>query len=476
MAKNLTARSEDYSRWYNDLVLQAELADYAPVKGCMVIRPNGYALWENIQRGLDDMFKETGHSNAYFPLLIPESFMKKEAEHVEGFAPECAVVTHGGGKKLKEPLYIRPTSETIIYHMYSKWIKSYRDLPLLLNQWANVVRWEMRTRLFLRTTEFLWQEGHTAHATDAEAEEETLRMLDVYYRFARDFMAIEPIRGLKTDSEKFAGAVRTYCIEAMMQDHRALQAGTSHNLGQNFAKAFDVKYQSEAGQMEYVWNTSWGVSTRLVGALIMAHSDDNGLVAPPRLAPVQVVVIPIARKDDERAQVLQVVDRLEASLKDRVRLKVDRRREVSPGRKFNEWELKGACLRLEMGPRDVAAGQVTAVSRLDRSKENIPLDQVADRVPEMLDELQATLLENYRKMQSDHTHEVDDYGRFNEILDGEGGFLLSHWCGGAECETRVKNETKATIRCIPLDAPEESGTCVACEGPSSRRVVFARAY
>ncbi len=476
MAKNLTARSEDYSRWYNDLVLQAELADYAPVKGCMVIRPNGYALWENIQRGLDDMFKETGHSNAYFPLLIPESFMKKEADHVEGFAPECAVVTHGGGKKLEEPLYIRPTSETIIYHMYSKWIQSYRDLPLLLNQWANVVRWEMRTRLFLRTTEFLWQEGHTAHATDAEAEEETLRMLDVYFRFARDFMAIEPIRGLKTDSEKFAGAVRTYCIEAMMQDHRALQAGTSHNLGQNFAKAFDVKYQSEAGQMEYVWNTSWGVSTRLVGALIMAHSDDNGLVAPPRLAPVQVVVIPIARKDDERARVMQVVDQLEASLKDRVRLKVDRRLEVSPGRKFNEWELKGACLRLEMGPRDVAAGQVTAVSRLDRSKENIPLDQVADRVPEMLDELQATLLENYRKMQSDHTHEVDDYGRFNEILDGEGGFLLSHWCGGAECETKIKQETKATIRCIPLDAPEESGTCVACEGPSSRRVVFARAY
>jgi prolyl-tRNA synthetase len=476
MAKNLTARSEDYSRWYNDLVLQAELADYAPVKGCMVIRPNGYALWENIQRGLDGMFKETGHSNAYFPLFIPESFMKKEAAHVEGFAPECAVVTHGGGKKLEEPLYIRPTSETIIYHMYSKWIQSYRDLPLLLNQWANVVRWEMRTRLFLRTTEFLWQEGHTAHATDAEAEEETLRMLDVYYRFARDFMAIDPIRGLKTDSEKFAGAVRTYCIEAMMQDHRALQAGTSHNLGQNFAKAFDVKYQSEDGQMEYVWNTSWGVSTRLVGALIMAHSDDNGLVAPPRLAPVQVVVIPIARKEDERAQVLEVVDRLEASLKDRVRLKVDRRLEVSPGRKFNEWELKGACLRLELGPRDVAAGQVAAVSRLDRSKENIPLDKVVDRVPEMLDELQATLLENYRKMQSDHTHEVDDYGRFNEILDGDGGFLLSHWCGGAECETKVKAETKATIRCIPLDAPEESGTCVACEGPSSRRVIFARAY
>jgi len=476
MAKNLTARSEDYSRWYNDLVQQAELADYAPVKGCMVIRPHGYALWENIQRGLDGMFKETGHSNAYFPLFIPESFMKKEADHVEGFAPECAVVTHGGGKKLEEPLYIRPTSETIIYHMYSKWIQSYRDLPLLLNQWANVVRWEMRTRLFLRTTEFLWQEGHTAHATDAQAEEETLQMLDVYYRFARDFMAIDPIRGLKTDSEKFAGAVRTYCIEAMMQDHRALQAGTSHNLGQNFAKAFDVKYQSEGGQMEYVWNTSWGVSTRLVGALIMAHSDDNGLVAPPRLAPVQVVVIPIARKDDERTQVLQVVDQLEASLKDLVRLRVDRRFEVSPGWKFNEWELKGACLRLELGPRDVAAGQVTAVSRLDRSKENIPLDKVADRVPEMLDELQATLLENYRKMQSDHTHEVDDYGRFNEILDGDGGFLLSHWCGGAECEAKVKAETKATIRCIPLDAPEESGTCVSCKGPSSRRVIFARAY
>ncbi len=476
MAKNLTPRAQDYSRWYNDLVLQAELADYAPVRGCMVIRPLGYALWENIQKELDRMFKETGHVNAYFPLFIPESFMKKEAEHVEGFAPECAVVTHGGGKKLEEPLYIRPTSETIIYSMYAKWIKSWRDLPVLINQWANVVRWEMRTRLFLRTTEFLWQEGHTAHATEAEAEEETRRMLDVYYTFARDFMAIDPIRGLKTDAERFAGAVRTYCIEAMMQDKRALQAGTSHNLGQNFARAFDVKYQAESGRMEHVWNTSWGVSTRLVGALIMAHSDDNGLVAPPRLAPVQVVVVPIWRKDVEKEVVFEALEKVESALRGKVRLEVDRREQISPGRKFNEWELKGACLRLELGPRDVAAGTVTAVSRLDREKQDVPIDELGERIPQLLEAMQNQLLENYRKLQADNTHDIDDYASFNDLLDGDGGFLRSHWCGDAACEARVKQETKATIRCIPLDAPEEKGVCIICGKESLLRVIFARAY
>ena len=476
MAKNLTPRSEDYSRWYNDLVLQAELADYAPVKGCMVIRPLGYALWENMQSGLDGLFKETGHVNAYFPLFVPESFMKREAEHVEGFAPECAVVTHAGGKKLEEPLYVRPTSETIIHAMYSKWIQSYRDLPLLINQWANVVRWEMRTRLFLRTTEFLWQEGHTAHATEAEAEEETRRMLDVYHRFATGWMAIDPIRGVKSESEKFAGAVRTYSIEALMQDRRALQTGTSHNLGQNFARAFDVKYQSKAGNMEYVWNTSWGASTRLVGALIMSHGDDNGMVTPPRLAPIQVVVVPIWRKDADRSQVVEAVDRIEAALSDRVRLKVDRREEVSPGWKFNEWELKGVPVRLEVGPRDVAAGQVTAVTRPDRSKEAVSWERLGDRIPELLDEIQAGLLERNRALHRDNIHDVDRYDDFQGILDEKGGFLRAHWCGGAECEAKVKQETKATIRCIPFDAEDEDGNCPVCGGSSGRRVLFARAY
>ena len=476
MAKNLTPRSQDYSRWYNDLVLQAELADYAPVRGCMVIRPHGYALWENIQAGLDGLFKATGHVNAYFPLLIPESYLRKEAEHVEGFAPECAVVTHGGGKKLEEPLYIRPTSETIIYSMYAKWIKSWRDLPILINQWANVVRWEMRTRLFLRTTEFLWQEGHTAHATEEEAEAETRQMLDVYHTFARDWMAIDPVRGLKTESERFAGAVRTYAIETLVQDRRAIQAGTSHNLGQNFARAFDVKFQAASGEMEYVWNTSWGASTRLVGTVIMAHSDDDGLVLPPRLAPVQVGVVPIWRKDEDRRRVMDALETVETALGDTVALHVDRRDEFSPGWKFNEMELKGVPLRLEVGPKDVAAGQVMSVARTGRVKEPIPLARLGERVPQLLDAIQAELLERHRTLQRENTHVEDSYERFRERIDAEGGFFSSPWCGSRECEEKVKTDTKATIRCIPLEAVEEAGKCMICGKDSPRRVLLARAY
>jgi len=475
MAKNLTPRGEDYSRWYNDLVLQSQLADYAPVKGCMVIRPWGYAIWEKMQQGLDGMFKATGHVNAYFPLFIPESFMKKEAQHVEGFAPECAVVTHGGGKELEEPLYIRPTSETIIYFMFAKWIQSWRDLPLLMNQWCNVVRWEMRTRLFLRTTEFLWQEGHTAHATEAEAQVETLKMLGVYHRFATEWMAIDPVKGLKTDAEKFAGAVRTYCIEAMMQDGKALQAGTSHMLGQNFARAFDVKFQAQDGGMQHVWNTSWGLSTRMIGALVMAHSDDDGLVLPPRLAPIQVGAVPIWRKDEEKAGVLAAMERVEAALQGKVALSVDRREELSPGWKFNEMELKGIPLRLELGPRDVAAGQVMSVTRLGRKKEAIPIDRLGARVPEILDAIQAELLERNRTLHRERTFSIDDYAEFKERIEG-GGFFSAGWCGKPECEAKVKEETKATIRCIPLDAPDEAGGCLRCDGASARRVLFARAY
>jgi prolyl-tRNA synthetase len=474
MARSLTPRAEDYSRWYNDLVQQAQLADYAPVKGCMVIRPHGYAIWERMQAALDGLFKATGHVNAYFPLFIPESFLRKEADHVAGFAPECAVVTRGGGKELEEPLYVRPTSETIIYAMYSKWIQSWRDLPILINQWANVVRWEMRTRLFLRTTEFLWQEGHTAHATPEEAEEEARRMLDVYHTFARDWMAIDPVRGRKTESEKFAGALHTYSIEAMMQDLKALQAGTSHNLGQNFARAFDTRFQTAAGGMDYVWSTSWGLSTRMVGALVMAHSDDDGLVLPPRLAPIQVGAVPIWRKEDEREKVMEALERIERALDGRVRLFVDRREET-PGWKFHDLELKGAPLRLEIGPRDVAAGQVMSVTRLGRRKEPIPIEALAERVPRLLDAIQAEMLERYRKMHRDHTHRMDDYEAFRGQIDA-GGFFEAHWCGSPSCEERIKQETKATIRCIPLDAPREAGRCLVDGAASERRVILARAY
>lgn len=476
MAK-ITSRSQDYSQWYIDIVLNAKLADYAPVRGCMVIRPNGYAIWEKMQKALDDMFKATGHVNAYFPLFIPESFMSKEAEHVEGFSPECAVVTHGGGKELEEKLYVRPTSETIIWSMYKKWIQSYRDLPLLYNQWANVVRWEMRTRLFLRTTEFLWQEGHTAHETEAEAETETMKMVRVYQRFAEDFMAVPVIVGKKTDSEKFAGAVHTYCIEAMMQDNKALQAGTSHHLGQNFAKAFDVTYQDKTGQQQYVYATSWGVSTRLIGALIMSHSDDQGLVLPPKLAPTQVVMIPIFKSEDEKSRVLEKARQIEQTLiRSGISVFVDDRDQYKPGWKFNEYEMLGVPVRIEIGPRDLAQGLCTVARRDTGEKHTIGLDEVAVSIPCLLETIQSSMLERARIRLESKIFTVNDYTGLLDIVTNEKGFARAHWCGNANCEAKVKEETKATIRCIPFDEPAESGSCAICGEPSGRRVLFSKAY
>jgi len=472
----LTKRADDYATWYNELVQRAELADYAPVRGCMVIRPHGYAVWEKMQAALDGMFKATGHRNAYFPLFIPESFMKKEAEHVEGFAPHCAVVTHGGGKELEEALYIRPTSETVIWSMYAKWIQSYRDLPILINQWANVVRWEMRPRLFIRTCEFLWQEGHTAHATDAEAEEEALKILGIYRRFAEEFMALPVITGLKTDAEKFAGAVRTYCIEAMTQDKRAIQAGTSHNLGQNFAKAFNVQYQSEAGGLEYVWATSWGVSTRLVGALVMAHSDDQGLVLPPKLAPIHVVIVPIYKTDEERAATCELGAKLRDSLGDGLTVELDDREQYKPGWKFNEWELKGVPLRIEIGPRDLAQRQVVLARRDTGEKSFVPVDQAAAQVPSMLDAIQQALFDKALAFREANTHDVATYDEFRERLETEGGFFRANWCGSTDEEVRVQEETKATIRCIPLDGSEPTGPCFLTGRPAAARVLFAKSY
>ena len=477
MAKGIPKRSEDYSKWYTEIVLKAELADYAPVKGCMVIRPYGYAIWERIRDALDGMFKETGHVNAYFPLFIPESFMKREAEHVEGFAPQCAVVTHGGGQPLEEALYVRPTSETVIWSMYGKWIQSYRDLPILINQWANVVRWEMRTRLFLRTTEFLWQEGHTAHASEKEAVEETVRMLEVYRRFAEEYMAVPVIKGVKTESEKFAGAVRTYCIEAMMQDGKALQAGTSHYLGQNFAKSFNVQFQDQQGKLEYVYATSWGVSTRLIGALIMAHSDDDGLVLPPKLAPIHVVIVPIFKGDAERAAVLEKANALKASFGADVIVKVDDRDNVSPGWKFNEWELKGVPIRVEIGPRDMAKGQAVMVRRDTREKRPVSLDALKDTITAELPAMQAALCQRALKYRLDNTRPVEDYDSFKAQMEKEiPGFVTAGWCGEAECEAKLQEETKATIRCIPLDRQPEAGKCVRCGKPSEGRVVMAKSY
>ena len=473
----ITTRSEDYSRWYTDVIAAAELADYAPVKGCMIIRPNGYAIWEKMQAALDGMFKETGHQNAYFPLFIPESFLKKEAEHVEGFAPEVAMVTHGGGAKLEEPLVVRPTSETIIWNSFRNWIQSYRDLPLLINQWCNVVRWEMRTRLFLRTTEFLWQEGHTAHATYDDAEEETLRMLGVYRRFAEEYMALPVIEGLKSDKEKFAGAHHTYSIEAMMGDGKALQAGTSHHLGQNFAKAFDVTFQTEKGTREHVYATSWGLSTRMIGALIMAHGDDNGIVIPPKLAAIQVAVVPIFRKPEERERVMQAVDKFAAAFKAvGIGFKIDDREQHSPGWKFNEWEKRGVPLRIEVGPKDLDKNQVMLARRDTREKIATSQDGLDRTVLDMLATIQKSLYDRALEFREKHTHRVDDYTKFPEILDGEGGFLWSHWCGSGECEEQVKDETKATIRNIPRDSKAEEGKCIKCGARSERRVIFARAY
>jgi prolyl-tRNA synthetase len=478
--KALTPRATDFSAWYNELIMKAELADYSPVRGCMVIRPNGYAIWEQMQRALDAMFKETGHQNAYFPLFIPQSFLSREAEHVEGFSPETAVVTHGGGKELEEPLVIRPTSETIIYAMYAKWIQSYRDLPLLINQWANVVRWELRTRLFLRTTEFLWQEGHTAHATEAEAEEETLRMLGVYRTFMEQWMAMPVVTGRKTDSERFAGALRTYSCEALMQDNKALQAGTSHNLGQNFARAFEVTFQTASGELDHVWNTSWGVSTRLVGALIMTHGDDNGLVCPPRLAQYQVVIVPIYKTDEERARMLEAGDHVRRALAAAgIRAHLDAREGLKPGAKYYEWEGRGAPLRLEVGPRDVAAGTVMLARRTGGKKESLPVGGIGERLLAEMDRMQRELLETAIARRAAHTIRNVTKPQFLEFMERDGGFAYGGFCGNGACEAEIKDQTKATIRVLPdaeFRSPVPPATCMWCGCPSVAEAVWAKAY
>lgn len=475
MAKKLTAQADDFSAWYNEVIAKAELADNAPTRGCMVIRPYGFALWENMVAVLDRMFKETGHVNAYFPLLIPDSFFQKEAEHVEGFSPECAVVTHGGGKKLEESLMVRPTSETIIADMYARWIQSYRDLPLLINQWANVFRWELRPRAFLRTTEFLWQEGHTAHATAAEAEEETLRILDIYRTFAEDYMAIPVLFGPKTDAEKFPGALQTYAIEGMMKDGKALQMGTSHDLGQNFSRAFNIDFQTRDGSREHVYQTSWGMSTRTVGAIIMAHGDDRGLVLPPRLAPHQVVVIPIAKSDEDQAVVQEAVDRLVASLEG-VRVKVDDRGQFGLGWKFTEWETKGVPLRVELGPRDIASGQAVVVRRDTGEKEFIPLESLGKRVEDLLETVQQDMFQRALEFRDARSREIRDREAFVSAANGDGGFIHAHWCGDPACEAAIKDETRNTIRCVPMDWEADSGACAYCGRASERRVVYAQAY
>jgi prolyl-tRNA synthetase len=477
MAEKITPRDQDYSRWYTDVILQAQLADYAPVRGNIVLRPYGFALWENVKNGLDRRFKETGHENAYFPLFIPMSFIQKEAQHVEGFSPELAVVTHGGGKELEEPLVVRPTSETIIGSMYSQWIQSYRDLPVLINQWGNVVRWELRTRPFLRTMEFLWQEGHTAHATYEEAEEETRRMLEVYADFAINDAAIPVIRGRKSESEKFAGADTSYSIEAMMGDRRALQSGTSHNLGQNFAKAFDIKFLDRNNELQYCWTTSWGLSWRMVGAIIMVHGDDQGLILPPRLAPIQVVAVPIYKNDEERGVVLGAIEKVKAALGDSVRLKVDDRDEYSPGWKFNEWELRGVPLRIEVGPRDVAQEQVV-LARRNRpgrpGKSFVPMAGLVGAVTDALTLIQNELLQNATEFRDAHTQEPTDYESFKEAVAE--GFARAWWCGTTECEDKIKEGTKATTRCIPFEQPGGTGKCVVCGSEAKEMAVFARAY
>jgi len=488
--KELTPRSQDYSQWYLDLVLKAELAENSAVRGCMVIKPYGYAIWEKMQRQLDDMFKETGHMNAYFPLFIPKSYLSKEADHVEGFAKECAVVTHyrlkndpdGKGvivdpeAKLEEELIVRPTSETIIWSTYRNWIQSYRDLPILVNQWANVVRWEMRTRLFLRTAEFLWQEGHTAHATREEAEEETVKMLNVYAQFAEEHMAMPVIKGVKSASERFAGAVETYTIEAMMQDGKALQSGTSHFLGQNFAKAFDVKFADKEGKMDYVWATSWGLSTRMIGALIMAHSDDNGLVLPPKLAPYQVVIVPIYKGDEQLALINEKVDGIIKALKDLgISVKYDNADNRKPGWKFAEYELKGVPVRLAMGARDMENNTVEVARRDTLTKETVSCDGLDMYIKNLLDEIQANIYKKAFDFRAKQTITVDTYDEFKERIE-EGVFILAHWDGTAETEEKVKAETKATIRCIPLEGDKTPGKCMVTGKPSAQRVVFARAY
>lgn len=487
--KDLTPRSVDYSQWYQDLVLKADLAESSAVRGCMVIKPYGYAIWEKMQRVLDDMFKETGHVNAYFPLFIPKSFLSKEADHVEGFAKECAVVTHyrlktnpEGGvvvdpeARLEEELIVRPTSETIIWNTYKNWIQSYRDLPILCNQWANVVRWEMRTRLFLRTAEFLWQEGHTAHATKEEAEEEAVRMLHVYERFAQEYMAMPVVTGVKSANERFAGAVDTYTIEALMQDGKALQSGTSHFLGQNFAKAFDVTFASKEGKQEYVWATSWGVSTRLMGALIMSHSDDNGLVLPPKLAPYQVVIIPIYKGAEQLAVISERVSQITQALRAKgITVKYDDSDNKKPGWKFSEYELKGVPIRLALGSRDLEQGTIEVARRDTLTKETVPLEGIEVYVADLLDQIQQNIYQKALDYRTAHTVEVDSYEEFKQKIE-LGGFILAHWDGTPETEERIKAETKATIRCIPLHGDKTPGVCMVTGRPSKQRVLFARAY
>ena len=475
--KKLPTKQENYSEWYNQLVLRAELADYAPVRGCMVVRPYGWAIWENIQKALDKRFKETGHVNAAFPLFIPMSFLEKEKEHVEGFSPELAIVTHGGGSKLEEPLVVRPTSETIIGTMYAKWIQSYRDLPVLINQWANVVRWEMRTRLFLRTLEFYWQEGHTAHATAQEAEEETLRMLNIYADFAINEAAVPVIPGRKSETEKFAGAVHSYTIEAMMGDTRALQSGTSHNLGQNFAKAFDIKFLDESNKLQYCWTTSWGLSTRFIGAIIMTHGDNQGLILPPNLAPIQVVIVPIYRKEEEKALVMEDVTKVEAMLKD-FKVKVDKREELTPGFKFNDWEMRGVPLRIEIGPKDVQKASV-ALARRDipgrDGKTFVPQAGLDQTVRELLQEIQANLLVKATKFRDDNIHEPDNFDEFKAVI-ANGGWAYVWWADSLENEASIKEETKATIRCYTIQEIEGEGICFYSGQKTNKKVFFARAY
>ncbi len=491
MAKEITSRSENYSQWYLDLVNKADLAENSAVRGCMVIKPYGYAIWEKMQAQLDKMFKDTGHVNAYFPLFIPKSFFSKEADHVEGFAKECAVVTHyrlkndpdGNGvvvdpdAKLEEELIIRPTSETIIWHTYRNWIQSHRDLPILINQWANVVRWEMRTRLFLRTAEFLWQEGHTAHATRQEAIEETVRMINVYADFAEQFMAMPVIKGVKSENERFAGALDTYTIEALMQDGKALQSGTSHFLGQNFAKAFDVMFANKEGVQEYVWATSWGVSTRLMGALIMAHSDDNGLVLPPKLAPIQVVIVPIYKTTDELSAISAKVDEIIPVLKAKgISVKYDDSDNRKPGWKFAEYELKGVPVRLAIGPRDLANNSVEVARRDTLQKQILPLENIAEQIETLLEEIQNNIFRKALAFREENTRKADTWEEFRQLLSEKGGFVSAHWDGTAETEQKIKELTKATIRCLPLDAQPEAGKCIYSGNPSSQRALFAIAY